>query len=157
LRIVSARRPNSTAPNTSRIISVERNAATFPPEMAKYSTAAAMPAAAATRFTGTRVARPSQPDSSNRSTANTPPATIVRCRPDTDSTCAMPAVAIVSRAPSVTALWSPLMIARAMPAAGCPSDASMRAEIPRRTASITCSGVASLPARTIAGDRVVLP
>ncbi len=35
LRIVSARRPNSTAPNTSRIISVERNAATLPPEMAK--------------------------------------------------------------------------------------------------------------------------
>ena len=116
-----------------------------------------MPAAAAIRLTETRVASPSQPESSSRKAAKTPPATMVRCSPDTDSTCAMPAAAIASRASSVTALWSPLMIARAIPAAGCASAMSIRAEMPRRTASITCSGVVSLPVRTIVGGFVVVP
>jgi hypothetical protein len=69
----------------------------------------------------------------------------------------MPALDMISRASSVTALWSPLTMARAMPAAGWVSAASMRTEMPRRTASITCSGVVSLPVRIMAGGCVEFP
>ena len=57
------------------------------------------------------------------------PAASVRCRPETESTCTSPAVAMVSRAASATSLWSPVISARAMPADGCGNTASIRAAI----------------------------
>ena len=90
---------------------------------------------------------------------NTPPATIDRCSPETDSTCAMPAVAMMSRAASVTALWSPLMMARAIPAAGCVEDGvDPRGDDRARTASMTCAGRRRrCPAATTVGGLVELP
>ncbi len=51
---------------------------------------------AATRFTDSMPCSPANGASPSRSVTSTRPATMVRCRPETESTCARPATAMVS-------------------------------------------------------------
>ena len=128
LRMVSARRPNDAPRRTPGGSSPSRGAPRrCRPRSRSRAAPRRCPPTAAMRLTE-HAARERLPTatSSSRSAANTPPATIVRCSPETDSTCASPAIAMTSRASSSTALWSPLMRARAMPAAGWLSAASIR-------------------------------